>query len=306
MPTSDAASVYAAAARHVDLDGPTHYLDFGGPAGAPLVVAVHGLGGAAWNWLAVAPMLTTHCRMIAIDLAGHGESPRKTRSTTVRANRRLLDRFLREVVQEPVVLMGNSMGGLITMLQAAASPDLIEGAVLVNPAMPGPLLRTVDRRTAMQFAVVAMPRIGEAAMARRRSRQSIAEQVHQTLQMCTVDVSRVPADVIATGIASIESRQPGDFAPADIMIAGRSMLGLMARPQVLRRRFKSISAPVLLLHGDKDRLVSVKIARATAKQFPDWRLEIAKDVGHVPMLESARWTADMVLDWLAKDAKLLD
>lgn len=294
-----------ATSRMVDLDGPTHYLDFGGPAGAPLIVAVHGLGGAAWNWLAVAPLLTTKCRMIAVDLAGHGESPRVMRSTTVRANRRLLDRFLREVVKEPVVLMGNSMGGLITMLQTAATPDLIEGAILVNPAMPGPILRSVDRRTALQFAIVALPKIGEAAMARRRGQQTVAQQVRETLQMCTVDLSRVPQDVIDTGIASIESRRPGDFAPADIMIAGRSLIRLLSRPQALKRRVATITGPVLLLHGDKDRLVSVKVARAAAKSFPAWRYEEATDIGHVPMLEAADWTAAKVLAWLEQDAKLL-
>jgi pimeloyl-ACP methyl ester carboxylesterase len=296
---------YAATSHVVDLDGPTHYLDFGGPAGAPLIVAVHGMGGAAWNWLAVGPLLTARCRVIAIDLAGHGESPRGARSTTVRANRRLLDRFLREVVQEPVVLMGNSMGGLITLLQTSASPDLVEGAILVDPAMPGPLIRTVDRRTALNFAIVALPRIGEAAMARRRSQQTVAQQVRETLKMCTVDISRVPAELIDAGITSIESRKPGDFMPADIMIAGRSLMALLSRPQAVKRRMKTISAPVLLLHGDKDRLVAVKIARAAAKSFPDWRYEEAKDIGHVPMMEAPDWTAEKIFDWLEHDAKLL-
>jgi len=44
--------------RWVDLGIPVRYLDFGGPPGAPVIVAVHGLGGAAINWLAIAPALT--------------------------------------------------------------------------------------------------------------------------------------------------------------------------------------------------------------------------------------------------------
>jgi pimeloyl-ACP methyl ester carboxylesterase len=296
---------YVATSRIVDLDGPTHYLDFGGPAGAPLIVAIHGLGGAAWNWLAVAPLLTTRCRMIAIDLAGHGESPRVARSTTVRANRQLLDRFLREVVAEPAVLMGNSMGGLITMLQTAASPDLVEGAVLVNPAMPGPILRTVDRRMVLDLAIMAMPRLGEAAMGRRRRRVTVPQQVRESLQMCTVDLDRVPVEVIDAGITSIESRKPGDFSATDVTMAGRSLIAMLSRPQSLRQRIKDIKVPVLLLHGEKDRLVSVKLARQAAKSFPEWRYDEAADIGHVPMLEAPGWTAEKVLAWLAKDAQLL-
>src|SRR5205814_4287187 len=97
----------------VDLGGPTHYFDFGGNAAGPTIVCVHGLGGAAWNWAALAPLLTPHSRVVALDLAGHGRTPAAGRRTTVPANRRLLDRFVREVVGERVVLIGNSMGGAI-------------------------------------------------------------------------------------------------------------------------------------------------------------------------------------------------
>jgi pimeloyl-ACP methyl ester carboxylesterase len=299
-------ATHPATSKTVDLDGPTHYLDFGGPADGPLIVAVHGLGGSAWNWLAVAPLLTPRCRMLAIDLAGHGLSPAAGRSTSVQANRVLLERFIREVAQEPVVLMGNSMGGLITLLETAKSPDLVLGAVLVDPALPRPLLSRVDPRVALQFAVVAMPGVGEAAFARRRKRQTIAEQVRETLKLCTVDIARVPAEVIEEGIRSIESRTPGEFSPSDTLRAGRSLLRILGRPQVLRRRFQRITAPVLLLHGARDRLVSIKVARASAREFPQWRFEVAEDIGHVPMLEAPEWTADHVLDWLAHDAKLLD
>jgi pimeloyl-ACP methyl ester carboxylesterase len=299
------ASTDTATSRTVDLGGPTHYLDFGGPADGPLIVAVHGLGGAAWNWLAVAPLLTKRCRMLAIDLAGHGETPACGRSTTVRANRRLLEQFLREVVQEPVVLMGNSMGGLITLLQSAATPDLIEGLALVDPALPRPLLAGVDRRVALQFAIVALPGLGEAAVNRRRNRQTVSEQVHETLKLCTVDIKRIPPEVIDAGVRSIESRDPAAFPPADLLYAGRSLMRLMSRPQVLRRRFRSVHAPVLLMHGDRDRLVSIKVAQAIAKAFPDWRFDVARDIGHVPMLEAPDWTAATVLDWLVHDTQLL-
>jgi pimeloyl-ACP methyl ester carboxylesterase len=298
-------STYHAVSHRVDLDGPLHYLDFGGPADGPLILAVHGLGGAAWNWLAVGPLLTARCRVLAVDLAGHGETPAHGRSTTVRGNRRLLGRFLREVVQEPVVLMGNSMGGLITLLQAAASPDLVEGVVLVDAALPRPLLTGVDPRVALQFAVVALPGLGEAAVNRQRRRQPIPEQVWQTLKLCTVDVNRIPPEVVEAGIRSLQSRNRDDYAPADVLFAGRSLLRVMSRPQALRRRFRSITAPVLMLHGDRDRLVSVKVAQAAARTFPDWRLEIAHDIGHVPMLEAPDWTAATVLEWLMHDAQLL-
>jgi pimeloyl-ACP methyl ester carboxylesterase len=152
---------------------------------------------------------------------------------------------------------------------------------------------------------VALPGIGEVAAARRRRRYSIRDQVYDTLRMCTADITRVPAEVIEEGITSLESRTRGEFTASDVLSAGRSLLRVMSRPEVLRRRFRSISAPVLLIHGDRDRLVPINVARAIAKEFPEWRFEVAHDIGHVPMLEAAAWTANIVLDWLERDAELL-
>src|SRR5258708_4695866 len=110
-----------------DVDGPVHYLDFGGPARAPMILCVHGLGGSAVNWSALAPLLTASYRVLAPDLAGHGLTRSGGRGTDVTANRDLLDRFIRSKSARPVILMGNSMGGMISLLGAADSPCLVAG-----------------------------------------------------------------------------------------------------------------------------------------------------------------------------------
>ena len=288
----------AAVSRSADLGGPTHYLDFGGPAEAPLLLAVHGLGGAAWNWLALAPLLSQQVRVMALDLAGHGLPPASGRSTTVGANRRLVDRFIEEVAGKPVVLVGNSMGGMISVLEAAASPERVRGVVLVDPALPRPPFSRIDARVAMQFAVMAVPLIGEAAYARRRNRLDVADQIRRGLKMCTVDLSRVPDEVIDAGVAVFNQRNGRDFPPSDVMAAGRSVVQRVTQAPKLQRAMASIEAPVLVLHGARDRLVPVRAARQAAKTFPHWRLEVAENVGHVPMLEAAEWTAGHILDWL--------
>src|SRR5690349_14930790 len=122
--------------RWIDVGLPVHYLDFGGPADGSLLVAVHGLGGSALNWLSVAPLLTTRHRFIAPDLAGHGLTRSNGRSTAVRANRELLHRFVTSVTDRPVVLLGNSMGGMIALLEAGICPETVARLVLLDPASP--------------------------------------------------------------------------------------------------------------------------------------------------------------------------
>src|ERR1700680_504939 len=106
--------------RTVDLDGPVHYIDFGGE-GTP-VLMVHGLGGSALNWAAVGPELAEQYHAVAIDLAGFGQTPLFRRSATLGANANLVHRFAEQVLGEPMILIGNSMGGHIGILEAGGHP----------------------------------------------------------------------------------------------------------------------------------------------------------------------------------------
>jgi pimeloyl-ACP methyl ester carboxylesterase len=158
---------------------------------------------------------------------------------------------------------------------------------------------------AAQFAVMSLPLLGEAAYVRRRARYSAEHHIRQTLRLCTVDQRRVPDDVIAAGVGVIERRGAAEFPPSDVTVAGRSVVQRVLRARELQRAMAAITSPVLLLHGAKDRLVPVAAARQAAKSFPSWRLAIAEDIGHVPMMEAPEWTADQILDWLRTDADLL-
>jgi pimeloyl-ACP methyl ester carboxylesterase len=281
-----------------DLDGPTHYYDYGGPHGAPVIVAVHGLGGAGWNWAAVAPALTQHHRLLAIDLAGHGRTPAGRRKTTVGANRRLLDRFVREVVGERVVLMGNSMGGAISLLEAAKSPDVVRALVLIDPALPRPMLAPIDPMVAASFLLMSLPGLGETVMRRRRRRRTPEEQVRETLALCCVDPSRIPPDVVRLGVELAEERYGDEFAARDFLAAARSLVRILAASGRFRDAMQQVQAPVLMVHGDCDRLVSLHVAKEVAAANPRWRFEVARGIGHVPQLEAPDWTASLVVDWL--------
>jgi len=290
--------------EYADLDGPVHYLDFGGNPRGPLIVCVHGLGGASWNWSSLAPLLIDDARVLAVDLAGHGRTPTGGRRTTVPANRRLLERFLREIAREPVILVGNSMGGAISALTAAAAPDLVNGLVLVDPALPRPPLSPIDARVAASFALIALPGLGEAALARRRTRVSPEAQVRQTLALCCVDPSLVSPDVVAVGVELARERAQDRATGPDFLRAARSLIKLLTRPQRLNEALRAITAPVLLIHGDTDRLVPLRTARSVAKAHPTWQFEIAENVGHVPQLEVPEWTARVVREWMRANALL--
>lgn len=69
-----------------------------------------------------------------------------------------------------------------------------------------------------------------------------------------------------------------------------------ARPY--RAAMSSITVPVLLVHGHRDRLVPVSAARDAARRNPSWRYVELPGVGHVPQLQVPDRLARILLDWL--------
>jgi pimeloyl-ACP methyl ester carboxylesterase len=287
--------------RTVDLGGPVHYVDFGGPEDAPTVVLVHGLGGSHLNWDLLAPLLRPHARVLALDLPGFGRSEPGDRRTTVHDNVQVLDRFLTEVAGTPAVLVGNSMGGMISILQTAASPATVSGLVLLDAAVPGPR-RALDPLVALTFAVYAVPRVGERFLSLRRQRSTPLRQVRDMLRLCGVDPDALPAHTIDRSISLIEQRQDQPAMDKAFLSAARSLLRLLADPRAYRQAMASIEVPVLLVQGDRDRLVPVAAARDVAGRHPAWRYLELPDVGHVPQLQVPDLIADAILAWLDETA----
>jgi pimeloyl-ACP methyl ester carboxylesterase len=294
--TSPDADADVPVSRWADLDGPVHWVDFGGPAEGPLVVCVHGLGGSHVNWLALAPLITPRCRVVALDLAGFGHTRGGPRSTSVHANQRLVHRFVTEVVGAPAVLLGNSMGGLISTLVAAEHPADVSGLALLDPALPPDLRARPDPLTTLLFAAYFTPGVGRAVIGRRRSR-SAEDVALETLRLCCAHPERVPRPVLRAHVDLAGNREWYDQVEADFVLATRSTLWTLARRRQFRATLARIDVPVLLVHGDQDRIVPVQSARAAARAHPAWRYEELVDVGHVPQLEAADRTAAILLDW---------
>jgi pimeloyl-ACP methyl ester carboxylesterase len=287
--------------RWADLGGQVHWVDLGGPDDGPLLVCVHGLGGSHVNWLAIAPLLTPTCRMVAIDLAGFGHTRGHGRSTSIRANRELLHRFVREVSGGPAILVGNSMGGLITAFEAATHPRDVAGVVLVDPALPPPIGARLDPLVAAMFAAYFTPGVGSRVIAHRRRERTAEQLAMDTLRLCCVDPHRVPREVLEAHIELARTREYYTEMESEFVQATRSLLWTVARRRHYAAMMRRIVVPVLLLHGEKDRLVGVASARAAAAANPSWRYEELPDLGHVPQLEAPDRTAALILDWMAHE-----
>jgi pimeloyl-ACP methyl ester carboxylesterase len=106
---------------------------FVGGSGLPLVL-VHGLGGAASNWIELAPELARDNRVLAVDLPGHGGSAPLPALPNLEPFADRLGLLLEREGAHPAVLVGHSLGCLVALRLAMRSPQLVRGLVLISAA----------------------------------------------------------------------------------------------------------------------------------------------------------------------------
>ena len=285
--------------RHkvANVDGPVHYLDFGG-AGRPLLM-VHGLGGSALNWMSVGPRIATSHRALALDLAGFGQTPLHGRTATVGANTALVHEFIEKVIGESVVLVGNSMGGHIAVLEAAAHADSVHSLVLVDPAIPGPHVRRPQPLMLGAMAALSIPGLAQTLLDRRVRALGPEGLVKQTLALVCADPSRVDPQVVEAHVQLTREREHLGRQNARAFVQASRSIGLRMANPAFWSRVASVTAPTLVIHGSLDRLIPVAAARDMCRRRPDWELKILEGVGHVPMMETPNLFLDALNEWSA-------
>ncbi len=281
----------------VDIGGPVHYADHG--AGGPPMVLLHGLGGSHLNWESATPHLAKHYRVLAPDLYGFGLTPLAGNRADMRTQRSLVERFIREVAGGPVVLGGNSMGGLVAMLTASRHPELVEKLILVNPALPLVSSDSLSRTTLERLGVPLVPIIGPASVKRYYQDMEPERQVDMTLDLLCFDPTRIPPSARARGVEMVRLRREMEWATDAFTQAIRSVTSVLIRRRHFANRvLHRVCAPTLLIHGNADAIVAPSSAKWASEERPDWTLRMFDGVGHIPMIEVPEAFSTTVLDWL--------
>jgi pimeloyl-ACP methyl ester carboxylesterase len=290
--------------KWVDVGGPVHYREWPGPADGPVFVLVHGLGGSHLNWAAVAPGLSRRGRVVALDLAGFGLTPPEGRGTEVGSNWRLLGGFLAALELAPAILVGNSMGGMLAMIQCAHAPQTVDAMVLVGAAFPR--TRTVSSqpspKVAALFAIYSSRRLGGWFASARVRRLGAEGLVRETLRVCAADPASIDATLVAAHVEMAQLRMGYDYGTRAFLDAARSIFRAEVAPGRYRAVVRAARRPALVIHGAKDQLVPVAAAEAAVRDHPDWELVRFEDLGHIPQMEAPERWLHTVERWLDRRA----
>ncbi|MET8528856.1 alpha/beta hydrolase [Micromonospora sp. NPDC005172] len=289
--------------REVDLDGTVTYVRDtpGTTVDAEPALFVHGLGGSSQNWTDLAGLLADRLDGQAIDLPGFGRSE-PGRRYTIPAFTDLVIRWIEHSSRGPVHLLGNSLGGAVSVQVAALRPDLVRTLTLISPALP-----FLDFRRSLQgrmLPVLAIPG-GERLVARRLTQLAPEVMAEQVLEACVADLSRICAQRREEALEEIRVRYEAEHYAAAYVRTFRGLVSSFLRAYLpgagsLWRLASAVRAPTLVVGGRQDRLVDVRVAPQTARVIPDSRLLMLDGVGHVAQLEVPRLVARAVLGLLTE------
>ncbi len=238
-----------------------------GGAGEP-VVLVHGLAGAASNWVELVPELARRHRLLVVDLPGHGGSE-PLRDASVDAFADAVAGVLEADGAAPALVVGHSFGGHVALRLAQHRPELVRGLLLAAPAG----IETTRRAARIVVRAAAALRPGRWVAPFRHRLADRAWFRRAVFRPWFV------SDPLALSPRAAIGFLDGPPAHTDTTTAGRAMVEDDARIGLER-----VVCPVVVLWGARDAQLPVEDAFQYARRLRA-KLRLVADCGHLLIAE---------------------
>ena len=265
-----------------------HYRDYAGPEDRPPILCLPGLTRNARDFAPVAERLAGQWRLICVDLRGRGESAYAKDPMTYVPLVYLQDveALIAELRLDHIVAFGTSLGGILTMLLAAAGHARIEGALLndVGPAIESAGLARirgyVGRGGSWPTWLHAARVMGEVNGAAYPDYVT-SDWLVMAKRLCRL----TPAGRI---VPDYDNRIAEPFR----LPGGETGVDMWATIDALR------AAPTLLVRGELSDILSRSTAEEMGRRMPRLELLNLPRTGHAPTLDepACRQAIDRLLD----------
>ncbi|WP_082670994.1 alpha/beta fold hydrolase [Chloracidobacterium thermophilum] len=256
--------------RYFDWQGWRCFYQAAGEPGAPPVVLIHGHATSHFTWRHQVVALQRDFQVFAPDLLGFGRSskPRDVAYNVEVWTAQITD-FIRSVIQRPVMLVGNSLGGLIAAHIADRHPALVSKLVLIASA--GASSYWQSSLVNFPFLLMRTPVIGRTLFDTLVQQRFVEWNIRHRLY---ANPAAVTPEVIA-------HYQECFFAPdnREIIFEVTKQFYDFVMDDAMARR---IAHPTLLLWGERDTFVPPLRGRQLVRVMPCARLEVLPQASHCP------------------------
>jgi pimeloyl-ACP methyl ester carboxylesterase len=257
-----------------------HFLEWN-PDASRTIVLLHGNSANAWWWQWVVAELPENLRLLALDLRGHGDSewvqPAAYKPHDYAAD---LANFIGEEVRgERPIVVGHSMGGVVTLAFAHRYPELTRGVVVIDTAVVSTRGRDRFLHRLKALPTVVYPDL-ETAKARFRLMPNEGE-IHEDRVLAIAEKSLMPTD---SGGYTLKFDRESFF--------GGDGLNVMETIRALR-------VPTLLVRAEKSRIMTQESSEAAAASNPHTRLVVISGAHHHVILEKPAECAKVIAEFVA-------
>jgi pimeloyl-ACP methyl ester carboxylesterase len=244
-----------------------------GPRDAPAILLVHCYTCSMRYWQRIEPLLRGDRRVISVDLLGHGGSEMPDDGYSMAHQADTIAAALEELDAPPVLAVGQSLGGPVSVALAERHPDAVRGLVIMDSASQTKYVELPATAKIARAPVIgpALKQIVPDSVIREEQSKAFAEGF---------DVpDEFVEDVRAmTFTAFVESYEGGH----DYTAARR-----------LDDRIAATNLPVTVIFGAEDRVVNTDSV-ADYRDIPDAKIVVMPGVGHTPQMERPARSAALI------------
>ncbi len=261
---------------------------------APPILLLHGFGSSLSQWQANLQPLSQHNTVYALDLLGFGASEKAPAAYDVAFWVEQVHDFWRSLIHTPIIIVGHSLGAAVALAAAAKYPDMAERLVLltlpparqelisgkmVELALGAERMFTSPLILGPVFALVRSPRLIRAVLRGLvyHNRDFVTDNLVNTFLTPILD-----RDAARVFYRLAKSRTRTDYSPEIRVLL----------PQVQR--------PILLLWGERDRVVPLVQGVSMPDLNPQLRLVVVPDGGHCLYDECADCVNQEILTWIGQ------
>ena len=270
--------------QYIDVQGMrTHYVVAGE---GPPVILVHGLGASIVAWRETIDPLSQGNTVYAMDIPGHGDSDKPVIAYTSRAGVEFVGHFMDALDISRAALVGNSMGGLLSLGFTLDQPHRVTRLVLVDAAGLG-------RRLPLFMRLASLPLVGSLILRFTLGNDRIL------LRQVFYD-RRFATDGLLQELARVRASVGAKRAELSAIRNGVNLWG--ERPHdILVERLPELKMPLLIVWGAQDRIIPQAHARDAARRAPEAQVAILPQCGHWPQIEKSQEFNSLVREFLEQD-----
>ena len=267
----------------------------------PPIILLHGFGASLGHWRQNLEALSQEHTVYALDLLGFGASEKAIAPYKVQLWVDLVYDFWQEFIRQPALLVGNSIGSLISLAMAAEHPAAVAGLVLIS--LPDPGLQT----EAIPPRWVPIVDIIQSLVASRLILQPLfylvrrPGVVRQWVKLAYYNPATITDELVE--ILSHPAYEPGAAQ------AFCRLFNIMGSPRLgpaVKTLLPQLTCPILLIWGKQDRLIPLQLAKPHRylEYNPNIQLVELDRAGHCPHDECPEMINQEILQWVNEKFKV--